>query len=107
MTPARNFAATLADRGYQPLYRRGMRCPACSRGHWHVGRFSAECANCAAAIPLAPATAEPAAATLIPFRRSAAASSPRYTGADHGQPREAPADFSPLPAGAQDPEGAA
>jgi hypothetical protein len=49
MTPA-----TPAQRGYQPLYTSGTRCPGCGRGHWLVGRVSAECGFCATALPLAP-----------------------------------------------------
>jgi|GEM_PF-4441666 len=28
-------------------------CPSCGNSHWHVGRFSAECAFCAEALPFA------------------------------------------------------
>jgi hypothetical protein len=28
-------------------------CPDCAATHWHVGRRSAECATCGAALPLA------------------------------------------------------
>lgn len=28
-------------------------CPQCAGRHWHVGRSSAECAICAAALPIA------------------------------------------------------
>ena len=46
-------------RGYAVLYRAPQACPGCSRGHWHVGRISAECAWCGTALPLAPPPAEP------------------------------------------------
>ena len=29
-----------------PTYDRGCRCPECRKSHWHIGRFSAECAFC-------------------------------------------------------------
>ncbi len=48
-------AARLADRGYRVVFHddRINHCPACGRSQWHVGRSTAECAFCAAAIPLA------------------------------------------------------
>lgn len=41
-------------RGYHISYRGDGtdRCPGCSRQHFHIGRLMAECAFCAAAIPL-------------------------------------------------------
>lgn len=40
-------------RGYHIAYRGpNTPCPGCGRSHWHVGRVSAECAFCTAAIPL-------------------------------------------------------
>lgn len=43
-----------SQRGYTLLYRPNEtnRCPACGRSHWHVGRFSAECGFCSAALPI-------------------------------------------------------
>lgn len=40
--------------GYRPVYRESSvnHCPGCGRTHWHVGRYSAECAFCATALPL-------------------------------------------------------
>jgi hypothetical protein len=51
-------AADIRVRGYSVLYRRGEtnHCPGCSRSHWHVGRFSAECAFCGTALPFAAAS---------------------------------------------------
>jgi len=42
------------ERGYSILYRpnEANRCPGCGRSHWFVGRFSAECGFCAAALPM-------------------------------------------------------
>jgi hypothetical protein len=42
-------------RGYHVVYREDEvnHCPGCGRTHWHIGRFSAECAFCATALPLA------------------------------------------------------
>lgn len=40
--------------GYRPLYHQGVRCPACTGTAWLIGRSSAECARCGAALPLAP-----------------------------------------------------
>jgi hypothetical protein len=33
---------------YRPQYHLGQQnhCPGCTRSHWHMGRFSAECAFC-------------------------------------------------------------
>lgn len=44
-----------AARGFTVTYRPGQSncCPACSGMQWHVGRQSAECAYCDAALPLA------------------------------------------------------
>lgn len=41
--------------GWRVLYRPGTRCPACAGAGWLVGRRSAECGRCGAALPLAPA----------------------------------------------------
>ena len=48
-------------RGYQPLYHEDVvnRCPGCGKSHWHVGRFSAECAYCETALPLAMVSSQP------------------------------------------------
>ena len=50
-----NFAHDPATRGYHAVYREGEtnHCPGCGRSHWIIGRFSAECAFCATALPLA------------------------------------------------------
>lgn len=46
-------------RGYVPAYREDQvnHCPGCGRTHWYVGRSSAECAFCGAAMPLERAAA--------------------------------------------------
>jgi hypothetical protein len=43
-----------ADLGFRLLYHRDAvnHCPGCSRTHWYIGRFSAECAFCGTALPL-------------------------------------------------------
>lgn len=48
------FAHDPALRGYHVVYRQGEvnHCPACGRTHWYVGRLSAECGFCSAALPL-------------------------------------------------------
>lgn len=48
-------SAQVRQRGYAPTYRHGQvnHCPGCGRSHWHVGRFSAECAFCGTALPFA------------------------------------------------------
>ena len=50
-----------AMRGYQPLYHLDIenRCPGCGKSHWYVGRFSAECAYCETALPLAMVASQP------------------------------------------------
>lgn len=50
-----------AERGYAVHYHAGEpnRCPGCGRSNWLVGRFSAECAFCATALPLAPIPRRP------------------------------------------------
>jgi len=47
---------------YVPLYHADTvnHCPACGGTHWHIGRASAECAFCDAAIPLAAVSMQPA-----------------------------------------------
>lgn len=49
------------QRGYQPLYHLDIvnRCPGCGKSSWHVGRFSAECAHCETALPLAMVASQP------------------------------------------------
>ena len=41
-----------AERGYRLFYSAGVSCPCCCAKAWHVGRQSAECARCGAALPL-------------------------------------------------------
>ena len=45
-------------RGYHAVYRTEEvnHCPGCGRVQWIVGRFSAECAYCSTALPLAEAS---------------------------------------------------
>lgn len=52
IVPGHYGPATLA--GPLPVYREGStnHCPGCGRTHWHVGRFTAECAFCETALPL-------------------------------------------------------
>jgi len=54
--PVRKALRKLAieERGYGIVYHAGEqnRCPSCHGNHWHIGRTMAECANCAAALPL-------------------------------------------------------
>jgi uncharacterized protein (DUF983 family) len=42
------------SRGFHVVYRRGEvnHCPGCGRTHWYVGRLSAECGFCGAALAL-------------------------------------------------------
>lgn len=53
-----SLARHAALSGYRPLYRTGTRCPSCGGSAWHVGRLSAECGQCATALPLAPRAPE-------------------------------------------------
>jgi hypothetical protein len=101
VTRRSTFTRTIPARGYQPLYRSGMRCPGCAGANWHVGRISAECARCATALPLAPAEPQPGTieADIIPFRRvPARAASEPHLDASGERAAEAPAAF-PLAAG--------
>jgi hypothetical protein len=43
------------ERGFHMLYQpdEPNRCLACGRSHWLVGRVSAECGFCSAALPIA------------------------------------------------------
>lgn len=43
--------------GYRPSYRVDElnRCPGCGGAQWYVGRITAECAFCGAALPIAEA----------------------------------------------------
>ncbi len=52
----RDFAARNRT-GYHFVYRahETNHCPGCGRAQWIVGRFSAECAFCSTALPLAEA----------------------------------------------------
>lgn len=58
--PARESEPDIG-RGYQPLYHLDIvnRCPGCGHSHWHIGRFSAECAHCETALPLAMVASQP------------------------------------------------
>ena len=49
------FSTKLAGRGFMPLYYAGEinHCPGCGSMHWHVGRMTAECAQCETALPIA------------------------------------------------------
>jgi hypothetical protein len=53
-----SFAAGLAKRGHHIVYRTNQanHCPGCGRSNWYVGRVSAECGFCGAAVPLAEAS---------------------------------------------------
>jgi hypothetical protein len=52
-----SFAAGLAQRGHHIVYRTNAEnhCPGCGRSQWYIGRISAECGFCGAAVPLAEA----------------------------------------------------
>jgi PilZ domain-containing protein len=52
-----SFAAGLAKRGHHIVYRANAdnHCPGCGRSQWYIGRVSAECGFCGAAVPLAEA----------------------------------------------------
>ena len=52
-----SFAASLARRGHHIVYRTNAdnHCPGCGRSQWYIGRISAECGFCGAAVPLAEA----------------------------------------------------
>lgn len=45
----------LGRTGYRPLFRTEdiNRCPGCGGAQWYVGRVTAECAFCGAALPIA------------------------------------------------------
>ena len=53
-----SFPHNPLGRGYHAVYRENEinHCPGCGRTHWYVGRVSAECGFCAAALPLAEAS---------------------------------------------------
>jgi hypothetical protein len=65
---------TFQPRGFVPVYRTGTLCPGCHRESWIVGRQSAECAFCGAALPLAPippaASEAPPPASAFPQARA-------------------------------------
>jgi hypothetical protein len=68
-----SFAAGLAQRGHHIVYRTNAEnhCPGCGRSHWYIGRVSAECGFCGAAVPLAEARHDD---PVTPSRRVAARS---------------------------------
>ena len=51
----------IQQRGYKPMYHLDIvnHCPSCGKSNWHVGRFSAECAYCETALPLAIVSSQP------------------------------------------------
>lgn len=53
--PRRGFRPISSPRGYVLLYRRDIEnvCPCCGQRQWIIGGSTAECAFCAAALPLA------------------------------------------------------
>ena len=53
-TAGKVFPHDPALRGYHVVYRSGEvnHCPGCGRTHWYIGRLSAECGFCSAALPL-------------------------------------------------------
>ena len=55
-----NFSESLARRGHHIVYRANSsnHCPGCGRSNWYVGRSTAECGFCGAAVPLAEAKME-------------------------------------------------
>jgi hypothetical protein len=52
-----SLVSNQAKRGHHVVYRaqETNRCPGCGRSNWHVGRLTAECAFCGAAVVLAEA----------------------------------------------------
>lgn len=55
-----SFAATLSNRGHHIVYRANSsnHCPGCGRSNWYIGRTTAECGFCGAAVPLAEARSD-------------------------------------------------
>lgn len=55
-----SFPESLSRRGHHVVYRANSsnHCPGCGRSHWYVGRVTAECSFCGAAVPLAEARME-------------------------------------------------
>ncbi len=51
-----------AMKRYSFMYHIGEtnHCPGCGHRHWHIGRATAECANCQTALPLADVSSTPA-----------------------------------------------
>ncbi len=54
MPLGKQFRFDPAARGFHVVYHQGEvnHCPSCGRTHWYVGRLTAECGFCAAALPL-------------------------------------------------------
>lgn len=52
--PVSQFKLKLTAPRYQAVYRPGEpnRCPTCGERSWHVGRITAECAQCDCALPI-------------------------------------------------------
>jgi hypothetical protein len=55
LSEQQDFVIHPTMRGFGILYRKDVvnHCPGCGHTHWLVGRFSAECAFCGTAVPLA------------------------------------------------------
>lgn len=70
-----SFPDSLAHRGHHIVYRANSsnHCPGCGRSHWYVGRVSAECSFCGAAVPLADSRMASAAVRSMPVRAGKAA----------------------------------
>lgn len=69
-----------AGRGYHAVYRTQEvnHCPGCGRVQWIVGRFSAECAYCSTALPLAEASILSASAPPEIIHKNAHRYAPAY-----------------------------
>lgn len=61
-TASARYGIQSAMQRYSALYYDGdvNHCPGCGGKHWHIGRATAQCANCETALPLADVASTPA-----------------------------------------------
>lgn len=76
-----SFAATLPNRGHHIVYRANAsnHCPGCGHSNWYIGRISAECGFCGAAVPLAEAQTHEPTPRSHPKKRTSHAEQRRFS----------------------------
>ena len=66
-TAASSFGIQGAMKRYSFMYHDGdtNHCPGCGHSHWHIGRATAECANCGTALAAGRGVVDPGAPAVL------------------------------------------